>query len=123
GPVGSGVTAMRTSLLSLFTAALLAVSALALPPKSDKDQKLTNDEWKGVSTAPLTAAEIDRLVAKEQAAAKVTPASRTTDEQFIRRVMLDLTGRLPLPADVTEFMAERDPTKRVKLIDKLLASE
>src|SRR5437762_3000503 len=114
---------MRTSLFSLLGAAVLAGATLAAPPKSDKNQKLTNDEWKGVSTAPLTAAEIDRLIAREQEAAKVTPASRTTDEQFLRRVMLDLTGRLPLPADVTEFAADKDPAKRTKLIDKLLASE
>src|SRR5262249_15900131 len=33
------------------------------------------------------------------------------------------TGRLPLPADVTEFVADRDPRKRAKLIDRLLDSD
>src|SRR5205807_8915747 len=54
---------------------------------------------------------------------KVQPAPLTTDEQFIRRVTLNLSGQLPLPADVTEFVAERDSRKRSKLIDKLLAGE
>ncbi len=114
---------MRTSLFSLLGTLLLASPVLALPPKSTKNQKLTNDEWKGVSSGALTAAEIDRLVNQQLDAAKISPATRTTDEQFIRRVMLDLTGRLPLPADVTEFAADKDPAKRVKLIDKLLASD
>jgi hypothetical protein len=53
----------------------------------------------------------------------IKPAARTSDEQFLRRVTLDLTGQLPVPADVTEFVADRDPNKRAKLIDKLLASD
>ncbi len=110
-------------LLSAASMLLLAGFALAAPPKSDKNQKLTNDEWKGVSTSPLKAGEIDQLVAKEQEAAKIKPSPKTMDEQFVRRVMLDLTGRLPLPADVTEFVADKDPNKRAKLIDKLLDSE
>ena len=36
---------------------------------------------------------------------------------------LDLTGQLPLPADVTEFVADRDSKKRAKLIDTLLNSD
>src|SRR5262245_47151447 len=105
------------------TMLVMAGFVAAAPPKSDKNQKLTNDEWKGVSTSPLRAGEIDQLVAKEQEAIKVKPSAKTTDEQFIRRVMLDLVGRLPLPADVTEFVADKDASKRAKLIDKLLDSE
>jgi hypothetical protein len=37
--------------------------------------------------------------------------------------MLDLTGELPMPADVQEFLADKDPKKRARLIDKLLASD
>jgi hypothetical protein len=114
---------MRPPTFALLGVALLTLPALAAPPKSDKNQKLTNDEWKGVVTSPLSAAEIDKLIAKEQDAAKVKPAPLTTDEQFLRRVMLDLTGRLPLPADITEFAADKDPAKRAKVIDKLLASD
>ena len=102
---------MRTLIYTLLRASLMVAAAPASPPKSTKNQKLTNDEWKGVSTASLTPAEIDRLVNKQLEDAKISPSSRTTDEQFIRRVMLDLTGRLPLPADVTEFVADKDPAK------------
>ena len=114
---------MSRSLLSTGVLLLLAGSIVGAPPKSNKDQKLTNDEWKGVSASPLKPGEIDQLVAKELDAAKIKPSARTTDEQFIRRVMLDLAGRLPLPADVTEFAADKDPNKRAKLIDKLLAGD
>lgn len=114
---------MSRLLLTTGVLVMLAGPFFAAPPRLDKDQKLTNEEWKGVSTSPLKPGELDRLVTKEQQAAKVKPAPRTSDGQFIRRVMLDLAGRLPLPADVTEFIADKDPSKRARLIDKLLESE
>jgi hypothetical protein len=56
-------------------------------------------------------------------AGKVTPAPRTTDEQFLRRVRLDLTGELPTPEEVAQFVADNDPHKRARLIDRLLAGD
>jgi hypothetical protein len=38
-------------------------------------------------------------------------------------VTLDLTGELPLPADVTEFVADKTPSKRAKLIDRLMETD
>ncbi len=45
------------------------------------------------------------------------------DATFLRRVSLDLTGKLPGPDEVHKFAADHDPAKRSKLIDRLLASE
>jgi hypothetical protein len=44
------------------------------------------------------------------------------DATFLRRVSLDLTGKLPTPDTVNTFLADTDPKKRVKQIDRLLAS-
>lgn len=84
---------------------------------------LRPDDWLTYSTKPLEPGEIDRLVSAELARAKISPASQTTDEQFIRRVYLDLTGRLPVPADVSDFLKDASPNKRSRLIDRLLDSE
>lgn len=46
-----------------------------------------------------------------------------SDEQFVRRVLLDLTGQLPTPAELNDFLKSTDPNKRAKLIDRLLTSE
>ena len=55
--------------------------------------------------------------------ANVSPAPLATDAEFLRRVTLDLTGRIPEPADVRAFLADRSPDKRVRLVDRLLASD
>jgi hypothetical protein len=52
----------------------------------------------------------------------VRPAPKTTDWEFIRRVTLDLTGRIPQPGRVLSFVADTSPGKRAGLIDELLAS-
>ena len=51
----------------------------------------------------------------------ITPAPKTTDWEFVRRVTLDLTGRIPTPDRVLTFVADTAPDKRAKLIDELLA--
>src|SRR5262249_55469976 len=53
----------------------------------------------------------------------IAPAPLTTDEQFIRRASLDLTGKLPSAAEVSAFAADTDSAKRAKLIDKLIDSD
>jgi hypothetical protein len=80
-------------------------------------------DWLKSSTDALKPGEIDQLVAAELARVKIKPAPLTTDEQFIRRAYIDLTGKLPAPADVTAFLNDKAPNKRAKLIDELLESE
>lgn len=50
-------------------------------------------------------------------------AALATDEEFIRRAYLDATGLLPEPQKVREFLANKDPQKRDKLIDSLIGAE
>ena len=41
------------------------------------------------------------------------------DATFMRRVYLDLAGRIPSPDDVPRFLADGDPAKRTRLVDQL----
>src|SRR5262245_24030754 len=118
--------------LALVLSAIVFAPAQADPPKKDKPAEKTviyptgylrHDDWMKASTAPLTAGELDRLVTGQLKTANVEPAKLTSDEQFIRRAWLDLTGRLPMPADVKEFVADKNPKKRSQLIDKLLDTD
>ncbi len=53
----------------------------------------------------------------------IAPAPRSGDEEFLRRVTLDLTGQIPDPATVDSFLADTSADKRTKMIDQLLASD
>jgi hypothetical protein len=67
------------------------------------------------------AGSIDSYIFADLQAKNITPAPKTTDWEFIRRVTLDLTGRIPNPDRVLSFVADTAPDKRAKLIDELLA--
>jgi hypothetical protein len=66
---------------------------------------------------------VDQHILAKLAAEKVSPAPLATDHEFVRRVTLDLAGRIPSPEEVRSFAASRDPRKRDRLIDQLLESE
>ena len=51
---------------------------------------------------------------------RIIPSELCTDEEFIRRVTLDVTGRLPTVDEYNAFLANVDPKKRDKLVDELL---
>ena len=67
------------------------------------------------------AGSIDSYIWADFQANSITPAAQTTDWEFIRRVTLDLTGRIPTPARVLSFVSDTTSDKRAKLIDELLA--
>ncbi|MCE9565289.1 MAG: Ig-like domain-containing protein, partial [Planctomycetes bacterium] len=51
----------------------------------------------------------------------LTPSEPANDATFHRRAFLDVIGRLPNPDETRAFLADKDPKKREKLIDSLLA--
>jgi hypothetical protein len=84
---------------------------------------LTPEAWQETPLTTATAEEIDRLILAQLKAQKIAPTPLTTDEQFVRRLSLDLTGRLPSPAEIEAFVRDKASDKRSKLIDSLLDSE
>jgi Protein of unknown function (DUF1553)/Protein of unknown function (DUF1549) len=50
----------------------------------------------------------------------IVPSVSTGDATFHRRAFLDAIGRLPTPDETRAFLADPDPLKRDKLIDRLL---
>ncbi|MBX7211031.1 MAG: DUF1549 and DUF1553 domain-containing protein [Verrucomicrobiaceae bacterium] len=69
------------------------------------------------------AAAIDKLVLARLQKADQHPNALASDEQFIRRVYLDLAGRIPAREETVEFLTDKSDTKRARVIDKLVNSE
>ncbi|MGB0581200.1 MAG: DUF1549 domain-containing protein [Limisphaerales bacterium] len=65
---------------------------------------------------------IDSLVFKKLKKVGMPPSEISDDETFIRRVTLDVAGRLPNRIETEKFLANKDPKKREIWIDQLLAS-
>lgn len=74
------------------------------------------------SVEPTGCSSIDECVQHTAEAANLPLASLTTDAEFLRRVRLDLTGRIPTSAEVLAFLADPAIDKREQLVDSLLQS-
>lgn len=65
---------------------------------------------------------VDQHLFAKMAADNVRPAPASADTEFLRRIYVDLTGRIPTPEAAEAFLADSAPDKRAKLIEQLLAS-
>lgn len=63
---------------------------------------------------------IDELVGDKLRKLRMLPSELCSDEVFLRRVTLDITGRLPDEADREQFLSDEQPDRRARLIDRLL---
>ena len=107
---GGNASASRDYSLSALTESVTA----AMPePPGTRSGDISN---------PASPNTIDRYLFQAMAQANVTPAPATTDFEFVRRVTLDLTGRIPTPSTVSSFVADTTPNKRANYIETLLAS-
>lgn len=68
-------------------------------------------------------ARIDELVATHLASKSLEPRPLTDDATFVRRIHLDLIGRIPTRAESLAFLQSTDPDKRTHLIDSLIGSD
>jgi hypothetical protein len=95
------------SLLSVATSALLCGALHAeelLPPDRPIEQV------------------IDHYLDAALKEASVTPAPQADDATLLRRLTLDLNGRIPTVAELQAYLTDSSPDKRIKLVDRLLAS-
>lgn len=95
-----------------FWATALALGLLAL--SSSSQDKSTQYKVENI---------IDRIVKAKWTQLKLKPNSRSTDDEFLRRVSLDICGVIPKPEEVVEFLKNTDSKKREKKIAELLASD
>jgi hypothetical protein len=71
----------------------------------------------------VAAAEVDRLLREEVPGASATALQTINDQNFLRRVALDIIGRNPTPDEITEFVLDSAADKRAQVVERLLADE
>lgn len=91
-----------------FETKTVGSQVLVLP----KDLKYTPPE--------ITGNYIDELVGAKLMKLRILPSDICTDEEFLRRVTIDIAGVLPTEEEYASFTADTGPQKRAKLIDRLL---
>lgn len=94
-----------------------------LPTVAERQKK--NDDpllSKEKHTPREVAAAIDRHLQNGMATWRLKPAPQSDDAEFLRRIHLDLTGRVPTAEQAVAFLDNKEPDKRAKLIDQLLAT-
>jgi hypothetical protein len=72
-------------------------------------------------TAPELARVIDEQIQRRLKAEGVTASPKADDAEFLRRVYLDLVGRIPPAEKVVAFLDSKEPDKRAKAVEELLA--
>ncbi len=76
--------------------------------------------------APASTAPVSKIDASLQATWNekgLRPSPISNDEEFVRRIYLDLTGKIPAAAQARTFLESSEPNKRTHLIDQLLKSD
>lgn len=130
GPRLSAFTAMIPLLvISLFSGVLEAdeqqdaASAIAegsTKPAANFAEPAVADHSPQNSDVAAVAAQIDALFETYWQQEQVTPSVVTTDEEYLRRLYLDLAGRIPAVSEIRRFLNDDDPEKRLKEVDRLL---
>jgi len=67
-----------------------------------------------------TPTKIDEHVVNKLREMGIQPSALCTDEEFLRRVSLDMTGTLPAPDEIREFLKDTSTEKRAEKIEELL---
>ncbi len=96
-----------------------SVSQAELPARADQTsgpKSLSADQLK------TQAVEVDRFIAGTLRQMGMELIGDSTDEQFLRRVYLNVIGRIPTYDEAIAFLESDVPTKRSDLIDQLLNS-
>jgi hypothetical protein len=122
----------RTATMRLSSAALLAVLAVGVAHAADKTARTKARPKAAPAAAALPAGSkldsralahhIDGAIDASLRAEQVSASPRCDDAEFLRRVYLDITGRIPSVEKASAFLNSREPNKRASLIDELLAS-
>lgn len=107
---------MTRTLLVIFGLTFQVGPAAAAPPDGRAAARTIIDP-------DAVAEQIDTLIEANLQRHELMPNPVLTDEQFVRRIYLDVVGRIPTVDEARRFLDSKEPNRRTKLIDELLRSE
>lgn len=100
-----------------YTAALALLLATAFPSLATQE---TKEEL--LSAAVAVEKAVDHYVNQALVQESLTPAGAADDTEWLRRVSLDLIGRIPTAAEMHDFLHSPDLQKKTKLVERMLIS-
>ena len=92
-----------------FVTAFVALGQHAIAAESGKPNRATE-----------VATRIDEFVDENWKANNIIPAAPADDAQILRRVTLDLVGRIPIPQELARFQKDKSSDKRIRIIQALI---
>jgi hypothetical protein len=107
----------RYEAVGLLIVTVASVSLHAVPPPPIKPSDKSADS---AHDAQALATRIDQLIAERWSSRGIVPAPPADDSEFLRRVSLDLGGKIPRVWEVREFLNHPRPDKRERLVARLL---
>jgi hypothetical protein len=99
------------------------------PTPSKEKPKTVSAEEKVISDIHVSSSGVSQIalindeIEKKWKANKIEPSERCSDYEFIRRVSLDIIGRIATKKEIDTFMADPQRERRSRLIERLLESD
>lgn len=113
GEFMDGPTAVHLARSLSLTAVFCLLLHTFMPPGMRADEKLSHQ---------AAAARVDQFLRDHWQKQGIESAKPTTDAAFLRRLTLDLAGRIPTEQERDLFLANKSPEKRQQAIGRLLSS-
>jgi len=108
---------------ALVPLAYLTAISLTTGTATANNKKDDNTPAEAAVAADSASARIDALIARGWKENKVKPNVTIDDEAFVRRIYLDIAGRIPTIEEAEKFHSSNYEHKRERLIDELLNSD
>ena len=107
----TGIARGEAFITARFETHTVGIPVLVLPSELDFEPQ------------PATGSYVDLFIAEKLNKIRVPVSDLCTDEEFLRRVTLDVIGLLPTEEEYKSFVESENPEKRTERIDELLAKD
>lgn len=115
---------MKTSRLWSIIGVCVCFAWMPVKIQADTPASTNGQPNPATAATPLDAqqlaARIDQLIAERWASDGIKPAPLADDAEYLRRLYLDLAGRIPRAIEVRDFLDDATPDKRRRIVERLL---